>query len=171
MAALAHKGQVIMGGDNGVMTFNGRSGSVLPVAGDYNATQVNYSAQQTVKQKIDALVTGVSSFNGRSGSILPVAGDYDATQVSYSSGTSVKQKIDNVAGTWTTVVSCLTGDSSVTINNANIHATSIINPYIQTTSGSAVAYTSIVITEGKAVITFASALTESASVKLQILNL
>lgn len=41
-----------------VGTWNGRSGSVLPMAGDYDATQVNYSSQQTVKQKIDA-VAGV----------------------------------------------------------------------------------------------------------------
>lgn len=117
------------------------------------------------------LVTGVSSFNSRTGAITPKAGDYDATQVNYSSGITVKAKIDSIAGVWTSTVSCLTGDTSATINNANIRTTSIINPYIQTTSGSAVAYTSIVITKGKAVITFASALTEPASVKLQILNL
>ena len=35
----------------GVSSFNGRSGSVLPMAGDYDATQINYSAQQTMKQK------------------------------------------------------------------------------------------------------------------------
>lgn len=79
---------------------------------------------------------------------------------------------DTVArGVWTSPVTCLTGDTNVTINNANIHTTSIINPYIQTTSGSAVAYTSIVITEGQAVITFGATLTEAASVKLQILNM
>ena len=54
-------------------TFNGRSGSIVPVAGDYNATQVDYDNNTTVKAKIDSLVTGVASFNGRSGSIVPAA--------------------------------------------------------------------------------------------------
>ena len=39
----------------GVSSFNGRSGSVLPMAGDYSAEQVDYDSNQTVKQKIDAL--------------------------------------------------------------------------------------------------------------------
>lgn len=43
--------------DDGVKSFNGRSGSVLPMAGDYSAEQVDYDSNQTVKQKIDALVT------------------------------------------------------------------------------------------------------------------
>lgn len=130
MAAIAHKGQVIMGGGGsaGVTSFNGRSGSVLPVAGDYNATQVNYSEQQTVKQKID-----------------------------------------NVAGVWTSAVSCLVGDTSKTISNSSITTSSIINPYSQTSSGIPVAYKKIVVSNGSATITFESALAEAASIKLQIL--
>ena len=170
MPAIAHKGQIIMGGDAGVTSWNGRSGSVLPVAGDYDATQVNYSVQQTVKQKIDALVTGVSSFNGRSGSILPVAGDYDATQVNYSAGVTTKQKIDSVEGTKTTPVSCLVGDTDVTITNSAIHTTSTIDIYYETASGNPITYTSAVVTEGQIVITFASALEEATSIKLRITN-
>lgn len=84
--------------DYGVHSFNGRSGSVLPIAGDYNADIVAYNANMSVKQKIDSLVTGVSSFNGRSGSVLPVAGDYTADTVPYDANTSVKQKIDSIVG-------------------------------------------------------------------------
>lgn len=47
--------------DDGVKFFNGRSGSILPMAGDYSAEQVNYDSNQTVKQKIDALVTKEAS--------------------------------------------------------------------------------------------------------------
>lgn len=171
MAALAHKGQVIMGGGGsaGVTSFNGRSGSVLPVAGDYDATQINYDDNTTVKQKIDSLTTGVSSFNNRTGAITPTAGDYNATQISYSPGTSVKQKIDNVAGVWTSAVSCLVGDTSKTISDSSITTSSIINPYSQTSSGIPVAYKKIVASNGSATITFASALTEAARIKLQIL--
>ena len=78
---------------------------------------------------------------------------------------------DTVArGVWTTPVSCLTGDTTATVSNAAIHTTSTINPYIQTSSGATVPYSNLAVTEGQAVITFGAALTEAASVKLQILN-
>lgn len=78
---------------------------------------------------------------------------------------------DTVArGVWTSPVSCLTGDTTATVSNAAIHTTSTINPYIQTSSGATVPYSNLAVTEGQAVITFGSALTEAASVKLQILN-
>ena len=51
--------------DDGVQSFNGRSGSVLPMAGDYSAEQVNYDSNQTVKQKIDALVTKEASIQNQ----------------------------------------------------------------------------------------------------------
>lgn len=152
------------------------------------------------RSRIDNLVTGVSSFNGRSGSILPTAGDYDATQVSYDASNSVKQKIDalvlgkqdtltfdnaptansnnpvksggvyTAVGVWTSTVSCAVGDTTATISNASIHTTSSIKPYAQTSSGAVVGYTSIAVTEGQAVVTFAAALEEAASIKLQIFN-
>lgn len=37
----------------GVSSFNGRSGAVLPAAGDYDATQVYYNSNTTVKAAID----------------------------------------------------------------------------------------------------------------------
>lgn len=122
------------------------------------------------RNRIDNLVTGVSSFNGRSGSILPVAGDYDATQVTYSTGVTTKEKIDSVEGTKTTPVSCLVGDTDVTITNSAIHTTSTIDIYYETASGNPITYTSAVVTEGQIVITFASALEEAASIKLRITN-
>lgn len=45
----------------GVQSFNGRSGSILPIAGDYSADQVNYDSNKTVKQVIDALATKETS--------------------------------------------------------------------------------------------------------------
>lgn len=45
----------------GVTSFNGRTGAVVPVVGDYPAS-------------------GVTSFNGRSGAVLPIAGDYAPVQ-------------------------------------------------------------------------------------------
>ena len=112
----------------------------------------------------------VTSFNGRNGSVLPMAGDYDATQVNYSAQQTVKQKIDAVAGVWTSAVSCLVGDTTCTVSNSAIHTTSTIIAFCQTSSGDPVAYSNITVREGSAVITFGSALTEAASIKLQILN-
>ena len=73
-------------------------------------------------------------------------------------------------GVWTSAVSCAVGDTTATISNASIHTTSSIRLYAQTSSGAVVGYTSIAVTEGQAVVTFAAALEEAASIKLQIFN-
>ena len=73
-------------------------------------------------------------------------------------------------GVWTSAVSCVVGDTTATISNASIHTTSSIRIYAQTSSGAVVGYTSIAVTEGQAVVTFAAALEEAASIKLQIFN-
>ena len=73
-------------------------------------------------------------------------------------------------GVWTSAVSCAVGDTTATISNASIHTTSSIRLYAQTSSGAVVGYASIAVTEGQAVVTFAAALEEAASIKLQIFN-
>ena len=71
-------------------TFNGRSGSILPMAGDYDSEMILLSSalhiggetQNDVQEALEALSDdGVKSFNGRSGSILPMAGDYDSEKI------------------------------------------------------------------------------------------
>ena len=71
-------------------TFNGRSGSILPMAGDYDSKKILLSSvlhiggetQNDVQEALEALSDdGVKSFNGRSGSILPMAGDYDSEKI------------------------------------------------------------------------------------------
>lgn len=71
-------------------TFNGRSGSILPMAGDYDSKKILLSSalhiggetQNDVQEALEALSNdGVKSFNGRSGSILPMAGDYDSEKI------------------------------------------------------------------------------------------
>ena len=70
-------------------TFNGRSGSILPVAGDYTAQDITYGSS-TVKDALDNIGSSVvASFNGRNGSVLPVAGDYDDAKVVLSSAMSI----------------------------------------------------------------------------------
>lgn len=75
-------------------TFNGRSGSILPMAGDYDSEKILLSSilhiggetQENVQEALEALSDdGVKSFNGRSGSILPIAGDYDSEKILLSS--------------------------------------------------------------------------------------
>jgi len=84
-------------------TFNGRSGSILPMAGDYDskkilltsALHIGGETQENAQEALEALSNdGVKSFNGRSGSVLPMAGDYSAEQVDYDSNQTVKEKID-----------------------------------------------------------------------------
>lgn len=71
-------------------TFNGRSGSILPMAGDYDSEKILLSSalhiggetQNDVQEALEALSDdGVKSFNGRSGSVLPMAGDYDSEKI------------------------------------------------------------------------------------------
>ena len=114
---------------------------------------------------------GVQSFNGRSGSILPIGGDYSADQITYSGNVTTKAKIDEVAGVWTTPVSCAVGDTTCTISNSSITTTSTIRVFGSTSSGKPVRWKQITTTTGQAVITFTSALTEASSVKLHVLNI
>jgi hypothetical protein len=57
-------------GTAGVTSFNGRTGAVVPAAGDYSFAQVSGTA--TTAQ----LPAVVNSFNGRTGNVLPASGDY-----------------------------------------------------------------------------------------------
>lgn len=72
---------------------------------------------------------------------------------------------------WTDPVSASSGAESVTINHADIHTTSILTPYSQNNSGTVIPLSSIVASEGSAVITFANALEEATSFRLNIVNL
>ena len=90
----------------GVTSFNTRVGDVVPEAGDYNASQVNFDNTNTgytatdvqaaideADAKIEAVsqtvpVTYVETFNNRSGAVAPAAGDYDGSQVTYDNSNS-----------------------------------------------------------------------------------
>lgn len=52
--------QQIAGG--GVTSFNGRSGIVNPAAGDYDATQVMYETDVTLKQKIADVIASIAGY-------------------------------------------------------------------------------------------------------------
>jgi len=82
----------------------GRTGIVVAVAGDYNATQVTYSnvasglsattaqdAIDEVEARVDTLESTpapVDSVFGRTGTVVAVAGDYNAAQVDYDNASS-----------------------------------------------------------------------------------
>jgi hypothetical protein len=87
----------------------------------------------------------------------------------------LKEKIEEGGGSgnsiWTDPVSASSGAESVTINHADIHTTSILTPYSQNNSGTVIPLSSIVASEGSAVITFAVALEEATSFRLNIVNL
>ncbi len=81
-----------------VLSFDGRTGVVVPADADYNAGLITYNnvpsglAALRVQPAIDELSasidtinadTYVNSFNARTGDVLPVAGDYTAIEVDY----------------------------------------------------------------------------------------
>ena len=50
--------------DTGVVTFNGRSGAVVPTAGDYNASQITYDGTSNVETAlgdIEGRIDGIDS--------------------------------------------------------------------------------------------------------------
>ena len=122
---------------------------------------------------------GVSSFNSRTGAVTPAANDYSGAQVSYSnttsglSATTVQGAIDEVLGNiptvpkWSSAVSCAVGATSATITDANIATTSVIEPFCSLSTP--IAYTSITVTTGQAVIAF-DALASAADFKVRITN-
>lgn len=71
---------------------------------------------------------------------------------------------------WTDPVACAAGATTCTVTNLNIHTTSVIRVYSQTASGATVGVSSIVASEGSAVLTF-SALSEATSFRLRVVNL
>ena len=96
------------------------------------------------------------------------------------SGTNTQDVLDEIAEDWvyddshyryyTSAVSCVTGDTTKTITDSNIHTTSIIDIYPQTASGKFPSVTQAVATEGQLVITF-DALEEATDFRLHIVNL
>ena len=88
-------------------------------------------------------------------------------QIAVYDGTAQKWKNQNIGLSyeWTTPVSCLTGDTSCTIQNAHIYTTSTIDPY----SDPPTPYSNITVTNGQAVITF-PALSQNTDIKLLIFN-
>jgi len=107
-----------------------------------------------------------------------------ASQVSYDNATSgltatdVQDAIDEVEGRvdtleakvkWSSAVSVLAAATSVTITDAAILTTSVVEPFIDDGTGDAIAYTSVTVTTGQAVVAF-DALANNASVKVRITN-
>jgi hypothetical protein len=80
---------------------------------------------------------------------------------------AVYTAIEPVKGVFTSAVSAAIGATSVTITDAAILTTSVIDPYCETASGNTVGITNITVTTGQAVLTF-GALTEAASFKIWV---
>jgi hypothetical protein len=75
----------------GVASFNGRTGQIGPMSGDYNAGLITelvdkrFVSQEQITRWDASAGGGVSSFNGRTGSIVPLAADYTADMITESS--------------------------------------------------------------------------------------
>ena len=137
----------------GVASWNGRSGIVVPVAGDYSGAMVTYdnsgsgltatnvqSAIDEVQTEIGALPgTFVESFNTRTGAVTPQASDYDADQIDYDNtvsgltATDVQAAIDELASVPGGVTSWNTRTGAVTPQASDYDADQV--DYDNTTSG------------------------------------
>jgi hypothetical protein len=83
-----------------VTSFNGRTGAVSPVSGDYTSTLVTNSSTvtgATVTAALDTLkaASGVASFIGRTGAVVAVVGDYNGNHITNVSGFLAGSTITN----------------------------------------------------------------------------
>lgn len=76
----------------GVASFNGRTGNIGPMSGDYDTGQITelvvkrfVTTDQIAKWDATSGAVGVTSFKGRSGAVVPASGDYTADLVTESS--------------------------------------------------------------------------------------
>ena len=71
---------------------------------------------------------------------------------------------------WTDSVTCSAGATTCVIQDAQITADSVVDPYSQNASGTLINITNIAVTTGQAVLTF-DALEEATSIKLNIIDI
>ena len=92
--------------------------------------------------------------------------NYDSNTKQLSAPTSITPGTLSV---WTSSVSALTGATSVTITNINIHTTSVIEPFADNGTNTAMPMPTMTVTEGQCVLGF-DALASNTSFKLRISN-
>lgn len=141
----------------GVVTWNGRAGVVVPEAHDYTGAQVDYdgtnsglvatdvqSAIDEVDNNLDTLAaslpgTFVESFNTRTGAVTPDSGDYNASQITYDNtvsgltATDTQAAIDELAAAPGGVTSWNARTGAVTPQTSDYDADQV--DYDNTTSG------------------------------------
>ena len=93
-----------------VLSFNARTGIVLPASGDYTASQITGLAAFIA-------ANGVASFNGRIGTVLPAANDYTFAQLASKpttiAGYGITDTLTNTFNARSGTVVPATGDYSV----------------------------------------------------------
>ena len=136
--------------------------------------RVNWAAYPSTTTPITAanlnvMDKGIDDIDDRVVALMNRA-DTDEATLS-SQGSAIVSLGNDVAAlnVWTTPVSCAVGDTTVTIQNANILTTSVIDAYSENASGTPLNIESIVATTGQAVLTF-EALEAATNIKLHIMN-
>lgn len=72
----------------GVASFNGRGGSVLPMAGDYNAEQITYNQTSNVDAKLGSLESGLANKVAKTDLVsIITTGQSNSTGATITSGT------------------------------------------------------------------------------------
>ena len=92
--------------------------------------------------------------------------NYDSNTKQLSAPTSIAP---GTLPVWSSSVSALTGATSVTITNANIHTSSVIEPFADNGTNTAMSMPTMTVTEGQCVLGF-DALTADTTFKLRITN-
>lgn len=113
-----------------------------------------------------------TTVNGKTGNMVTLYGSdialssLDATKVD-AAISALATAVASVK--WSSAESVSAGATSVTITDADIATTSVVEPFIDDGTGDAIAYTSVTVTTGQAVVAF-DALANNASVKVRITN-
>ena len=85
-------------------------------------------------------------------------------------GYATTTDLSDVAGVWTTPITCAIGMTTLTVTNANIATTSTIDVYADNASGNPINVTNVGVSTGQVILTF-DALEEVTRIKLQIRNI
>lgn len=137
-------------------TVNGKSGSTIKIVG----TDIELTDNDSTK--VDAAISAVDGHVGTLSNL---------TTTAKTSAVAAINEINTAVGRilFTSAVTALTGATSVTIQDAGIHTTSIIFPCADNGTNTMMAPPTVTVTEGQAVLGF-DALEQDTSFTLVVIN-
>lgn len=135
------------------------------IGNGYRFSVTSTSSNYKVQIRVPSEMIGVAG-NKTFYPMIRLAIDTDPT---YSSYAMSNRQLTELMPVWSSSVSALTGATSVTITNANIHTSSVIEPFAENGTNTAMAMPTMTVTEGQCVLGF-DALAADTTFKLRITN-